>query len=679
LPVLGYYLDWCSGRCSISPCSQAAFDQKLPLCGWCDDADPPTAIGSWIRQLTLSKSEVVSAYRGILGRDPENAEVVELYTGFSSLEELLKEFVSSKEFAARMRSAPDAPSPPPINGELANARDFGKWEEAARHYRQALDQVPENSLVWVQYGSALKEQGLLEPAEEAYRRALAIDNRMADAHLRLGHVLQQQGRHGEAAAAYIAAYRLDPSSRFAAEELRKLSPEIAGRALGASHAEFGQFDTTTQRREALAAVGLPSPARLPVELTPTIARPLAPRTLPQVSHCLALIATRNFLPFAKMAARSFLAHHSEFQAFLLLVDGEPQDAAAFCEGHVVLLSDLSLENAGWYAAKFTASEFSNALKPAFLRYLSEFVETVFYMDSDILVCSRLTEMIDLADVGDLVLIPHMLKPFPRPEQFYTRPTRADIFHSGLINAGCFAISLSRTREFLTFWEEANFAPGAFYEGAGYQTDQQHLNWALVTVPGARVLRESRYNVAYWNLHERDFRVASTQNGTPQFEVDHKPLGFFHFSGYDIENRLRLSRHDERHSVYNLPAVAEILNWYSDQILACPTAELLHEPYGFDQLANGFQLSRFTRELLKKYETYAPRFNLETRTGADALCAFLMDPLPAAGSMLPLVAAAIYEARPDLQRSWPGRIPMCRPMVSGAASAVTRGTSISSDS
>ena len=242
------------------------------------------------------------------------------------------------------------------------------------------------------------------------------------------------------------------------------------------------------------------------------------------------------------------------------------------------------------------------------------------LDCDTAVFSRLTEMIDLLETHDLVLVPHMLTPPPRPERFWIHPTRADTFHAGLINAGAFAVRLAQCSDFLMFWEEANLAPGAFYDGAGSQTDQQHLNWALVTVAGACVLRETRYNVAYWNLHERDLRLASTKGADTQFEVDGKPLGFFHFSGYDVHDRLRISSHDGRHSVYNFPAVAEILNWYSDEVLASPTASLLHEPYRFDRLSNGLPLNRFVRQILKKYEAYIPKFESQTLEGANGLSA-----------------------------------------------------------
>ena len=330
---------------------------------------------------------------------------------------------------------------------------------------------------------------------------------------------------------------------------------------------------------AVSAAGLPSAVRTECDIGRSCSGIVTSRHLPRAAWGLALIATRNFMPFARLTAHSFRAVHPEFHAFLLLVDGDEGDAAMFPEGHVVLLDDLDVADIGWHVAKFTAAELSNALKPAFLRYLAGCADTIIYSDCDIAFFSQLTEMLDAVATHDLVLIPHMLTPPPRPEQFGMRPTRADTFNAGLINAGCFAIRPARCEQFITLWEQMNFAPGAFFEGAGYQTDQQHLNWALVAMRGVYIVRDSRYNVAYWNLHERNLRVGAgpdraLQGGETRFQVDQRPLGFFHFSGYDVFDRLRTSRHDGRHSVFNLPAVAEILNWYSDEVLACPTARMI---------------------------------------------------------------------------------------------------------
>jgi GT2 family glycosyltransferase len=117
------------------------------------------------------------------------------------------------------------------------ARDARQWPEAARHYRIALVRDPCNPPIWVQYGHALKECGHLEPAEAAYRRALASDP-AADTYLQLGHVLKIQGRTDEALASYLSAIVRDQSLQDAAREL-------AG--LGWSEAEFDELDAMLRR------------------------------------------------------------------------------------------------------------------------------------------------------------------------------------------------------------------------------------------------------------------------------------------------------------------------------------------------------------------------------------------------------------------------------------------------
>ena len=102
------------------------------------------------------------------------------------------------------------------------ARDSRDWVSAARYYRKALDQEPNNSPIWVQYGHALKESGNLSEAENAYRKSLELDADVADTHLQLGHALKIQGRKIEASAAYLRALVLDPALDHATLELKGL-------------------------------------------------------------------------------------------------------------------------------------------------------------------------------------------------------------------------------------------------------------------------------------------------------------------------------------------------------------------------------------------------------------------------------------------------------------------------
>jgi tetratricopeptide (TPR) repeat protein len=102
------------------------------------------------------------------------------------------------------------------------ARDSRDWVSAARYYREALDQKPDNPPIWVQYGHALKESGNLPEAENAYRKSLELDAKFADTHLQLGHALKIQGRKIEAGVAYLRALALDPALDHAAFELKGL-------------------------------------------------------------------------------------------------------------------------------------------------------------------------------------------------------------------------------------------------------------------------------------------------------------------------------------------------------------------------------------------------------------------------------------------------------------------------
>ncbi|MBM3531481.1 MAG: methyltransferase domain-containing protein [Alphaproteobacteria bacterium] len=61
-------------------------------------------------------------------------------------------------------------------------------------------------------GLALHQLGQLEDAEHAYRKAIAADNRLADAHHLLGAVLHQQGRSGDGLRAIDQAIRRAPQS-----------------------------------------------------------------------------------------------------------------------------------------------------------------------------------------------------------------------------------------------------------------------------------------------------------------------------------------------------------------------------------------------------------------------------------------------------------------------------------
>src|SRR6202050_1003233 len=321
-------------------------------------------------------------------------------------------------------------------------------------------------------------------------------------------------------------------------------------------------DTLSQEPKtysALRNVGLPPPL---FDLAPESAlhpHALAVLEVPlnrKIEMCLAIIVSKNYVPYAHVAISSFRFFHSDIPIFLLLVDGTSEDRSILSGCTRILLSDLEVPNLGWYTAKYDASQLSNALKPVFLSYLRRFSRRALYFDADIEIFSPCDELIKKTRKHALVLTPHTTAPFPRPEQLWVHPNNADIFNSGLFNAGVFGVDLDRCSDFLDFWARSNFSVGAFYGPAGGQTDQQYLNWAVILQEDIYILRDPSYNVAYWNLHDRDVRTGDEP--MPVIKVNGHPLVIFHFSGFDIYNPVKISKHDHRYSVYNLPFIASIL-------------------------------------------------------------------------------------------------------------------------
>jgi glycosyltransferase involved in cell wall biosynthesis len=100
-------------------------------------------------------------------------------------------------------------------------RDLKQWQESAECYQAVLEIDPKLPHIWVQYGHSLKEGGNPRGAQEAYERALALDE-TADTYLQLGHLQKLLGRTYAAEQYYINALQKQPDLRDAKTELARL-------------------------------------------------------------------------------------------------------------------------------------------------------------------------------------------------------------------------------------------------------------------------------------------------------------------------------------------------------------------------------------------------------------------------------------------------------------------------
>lgn len=87
----------------------------------------------------------------------------------------------------------------------------GRYEEAAAHFREALQREPDNGSTWYQLGQTEEAAGRLGAARDAYERAVQLLPTRAAHHLGLAGVYALQGRCAEAQRELAEAQRLNPA------------------------------------------------------------------------------------------------------------------------------------------------------------------------------------------------------------------------------------------------------------------------------------------------------------------------------------------------------------------------------------------------------------------------------------------------------------------------------------
>jgi hypothetical protein len=152
-------------------------------------------------------------------------------------------------------------------------------------------------------------------------------------------------------------------------------------------------------------------------------------------------------------------------------------------------------------------------------------------------------------------------------------------------------------------------------------------------------------VAFWNLQERPLERSPTG-----FEVDGRPLSFFHFSGLDLDARTFRDTHQTRLSVHQGTALAMLIEGYTR----------LHERNGrsqcrswgraFEYFDNGIGFHPLLKRLyLGLDESRRLTFGNPFRTlAAECFFNWAIQPDPVVSPFL----RTVHEALPELQQRFP---------------------------
>ncbi|HEX4009192.1 MAG TPA: hypothetical protein VHX62_04260 [Solirubrobacteraceae bacterium] len=249
------------------------------------------------------------------------------------------------------------------------------------------------------------------------------------------------------------------------------------------------------------------------------------------------VVTSDYLPWARVLATSFAAHHSGARLVVALLD-EPEPSRIRDDDPFELVRPAEIGLTGapyeWMRAIYDGFELSCAVKPWLLRHLLTGADAALYLDSDILVCDSLAPIAERASHAGVVLTPHTLTPLPDDGLL---PSEDTLLRLGQFNAGFVAVGHAGG-EFLDWWGErlARECIGWSERQPMRFVDQRWLDLALNYFP-VHVLRDPGANVAYWNAGTRRL-----DHGPDGYRVDGEPLRFMHFSGFDPGRPNVLSKH-----------------------------------------------------------------------------------------------------------------------------------------
>ncbi|TWE13824.1 FkbM family methyltransferase [Prauserella muralis] len=369
------------------------------------------------------------------------------------------------------------------------------------------------------------------------------------------------------------------------------------------------------------------------------------------------IVARNYLPAARVLARSYLAQHPDHDFVIGVIDGDATDAGERDGYRVVDPSAFGIDTETYLrmATAYSVTELATAVKPFLLRELRRAATVAIYLDPDIQVFAPMPELAELAAEHGIVLTPHFTAPLPRDGK---EPDDAVIMGTGIFNLGFVAVGPG-SGGFLDFWagrlrQDAIVAPERqlFTDQRWVDQVPALFRHTIITDPG--------FNVAYWNLHERD--IARAADGT--VTAGGRPLRFFHFSGYRPERPWLLTFHCARKPRVLLsenPELRRLCDDYGAALKAAGYAETLDAvPYGFATFGDGTPLPQGCRRLFRDGWIEAERKGKPVPPhayGADggaALRSWLASPADHAQAAAGLnrLALAVWASRTDLQLAFP---------------------------
>jgi hypothetical protein len=248
-----------------------------------------------------------------------------------------------------------------------------------------------------------------------------------------------------------------------------------------------------------------------------------------------------------------------------------EDLEKFGLARIIDVEKVEVESYEKMKAQYSQFELSTALKPNMAYHiLSTYApEHLVYLDSDILVLNKWFEH-ELPN-KDIFITSHsnsriLWDDNVAPKSRYI--LERSLLRAGIYNSGFFYLNNTPVALAFAKWWKSVLVDGAYSNfSIGLFTDQLWVNFACVYFRDhIHVITEPGYNVAYWNLDERDLEEVDNNYIVKTSEGDSGPLVFFHYSGYKFAEDSKITVYECLYDFESRPVLVGLFRQYREAVL-----------------------------------------------------------------------------------------------------------------
>jgi hypothetical protein len=313
------------------------------------------------------------------------------------------------------------------------------------------------------------------------------------------------------------------------------------------------------------------------------------------------IVAKNYFAIALTLADSIRLNHPGIDFYILLAD-ELEDITKFeGENHILIqANEINIPLYANLAFKYNVTEFCTAVKPFFFDHLfkTKGYENIIYFDPDIYVYNNLNSIYNSLIEYDFLITPH----FITPEVNYTgNASQTLTLFAGIYNLGFIAVKNSYDGLLMIEWWKKRLYDLCYADKfEALHVDQKWIDFLPALFKNVSISRYLGYNIAYWNIHERQFiRTTEGYNVTNRIQPNEEhPLIFAHFSGL---NPLDVYKNKQCPTIIveDYPDWALLIKDYAQKVIDNNFSEYLSYSYAYNEFHNGVKIAQFQRRLFRR--------------------------------------------------------------------------------